>query len=345
MAGSEVYKPAAKECLPLFGSLAGSGAFLLFLCWYFEPSWETNDDVGMSMYAHGYGAAAQGSSNLLFSNVVWGHLVRSIPEINGILGYSSATLIALFVAGSVLIYGLCRLNAGPVACLSAFALIMARPVLFPQFTVNAGLLLVGAVICWHLYARQNGLKALIIGCLLAYFSYLVRSSEFLLVLIVAAPLLPWQALLLRQPAKIAMIALAAAIAFSAIIDNKAYQRDEWKIFNELNQVRVSYNDFGADEHLKRRPDILNRYGFSVNDIDLIHSWFFADPKIADPEALRAMLSELGSLSAQKNDIAKGGQGIEALWHPNVLPVFLTALLLALLRPNRRLAAGWGLCIT
>jgi hypothetical protein len=27
---------------------------------------------------------------------------------------------------------------------------MARPILFPQFTINAGLLLLGAVICWRL---------------------------------------------------------------------------------------------------------------------------------------------------------------------------------------------------
>ena len=39
----------------------------------FEPLWETNDDVAMSMAAHGYGLAAYSSPHLIFSNVVWGH--------------------------------------------------------------------------------------------------------------------------------------------------------------------------------------------------------------------------------------------------------------------------------
>ena len=38
------------------------------------------------MIAHGYGIATVGSANILFSNVLWGHLVQLIPEINGVLG-------------------------------------------------------------------------------------------------------------------------------------------------------------------------------------------------------------------------------------------------------------------
>lgn len=60
------------------------------------------------MVAHGYGIAATGSLNLIFPNVLWGYLVRLIPEINGVLSYSIATLSVFVFVGTVVIYGLCR---------------------------------------------------------------------------------------------------------------------------------------------------------------------------------------------------------------------------------------------
>ncbi len=170
--------PGSKFWL-IVGSLAIAAAFVLSLCLVFEARWETNDDVAMSMVAHGYGVAAFGTPNLIFSNVLWGYLVRAIPQIGAILGYSIATLCVLITVGTVLLFGLYRLGAGYIASLSMLALLLVRPVLFPQFTINAGLLLVGAIICCHLFARQDNRQALLLGCLLAFSSYLVRSNEFL----------------------------------------------------------------------------------------------------------------------------------------------------------------------
>jgi hypothetical protein len=335
--------PGSKFWL-IAGSLAIAAAFVLSLCLVFEARWETNDDVAMSMVAHGYGVAAFGSPNLIFSNVLWGHLVRAIPQINGILGYSTATLGVLIIVGTVVPFGLYRLGAGYVASLSVLALLLVRPVLFPQFTINAGLLLVGSIICCHLFARQNNRQALLIGCLLAFSSYLVRSNEFLLVLFGALPLLPWRTLLRRRSSQVSLLALILMIAVSTVIDHRAYQGQQWKAFNELNPVRTPFTDFGADEHLKKRPDILGRYGFSTNDVDLIREWFFVDPEIANPRILRAMLAELGPLPTQGNSVAKGWAGIQTLWDPKLLPLVLTALLLALLRPSWQVAASWGLCM-
>lgn len=335
--------PGSKFWL-IVGSLAIAAAFVLSLCLVFEPRWETNDDVAMSMVAHGYGVAAFGSPNLIFSNVLWGYLVRAIPPINGTLGYSIATLGVLITVGAIVLFGLYRLGAGYIAALSVLVLLLVRPVLFPQFTLNSGLLLVGAIICSHLFARHNYWQALLIGCLLAFSSWLVRSNEFLLVLLVALPLLPWGTLLRRRFSQVSLLALILVIAVSTVIDHKAYQGPQWKAFNELNPVRTPFTDFGADELLKKRPDILGRYGFSTNDIDLIREWFFADPAITNPQALRAMLAELGPLPTQGNSVAKGWDGIQTLWDLKLLPFVLAALLLALLRPSWQVTASWGLFI-
>jgi hypothetical protein len=69
-------------------ALVLSGSLVLMLCTLLEPIWETNDDVQLSMIAHGYGVVTTGSPKLVFSNVLWGYVIRSIPEINGTLGYS-----------------------------------------------------------------------------------------------------------------------------------------------------------------------------------------------------------------------------------------------------------------
>ena len=137
-----------------------SATYLSALCAFFTPQWETNDDVGMSMAAHGYGIAATGSPNLIFSNVIWGYLVRSIPQINGVLGYSIATMLVLVIFGMVMLYALRRLGFGWLVSLAVLALVLVRPILFPQFTINAGLLTVGAIVCWHLYGNQGSKRAL-----------------------------------------------------------------------------------------------------------------------------------------------------------------------------------------
>lgn len=154
--------------LLLLGSLAISVTFVVSLCLLFEPRWESNDDVAMSMVAHGYGIAAFGTPKIMFSNILWGQFVRAIPEIDGILGYSLATLGILVTVGALLFFGLRKFGTHYVTSLSILALVLVRPVLFPQFTINAGLLFIGAFICFHLYARCNDQRTLLFGYLLAF---------------------------------------------------------------------------------------------------------------------------------------------------------------------------------
>ena len=335
---------SSKQHLLLY-SLVISAFLVFFICFFFPPKWATNDDVGMSMIAHGYGIATVGSANILFSNVLWGHLVQLIPEINGVLGYSVATLGVLVTVGAIVIWGLVRRGVGYVACLSVLTLILTGPVVFPQFTINAGLLFIGAILCWQMYVQENSQPALLAGCILAFLSYLVRGPEFLLMFIVALPLLPWRALLLQRSAKYAICALILSIGISAIVDIQAYRGDDWKSFNELNPARAAFTDYGAEKILKTRPEILERNGFSSNDIDLISQWFFVDGNIANPKKLQTMLSELGTLSAQANSLTNAFDGIQAMWHPRLLAILVAALFLAFLLPNWKVVTSWGLCIS
>jgi hypothetical protein len=317
-------------------------AIIAPLCLVLDPLWETNDDIAMSMVAHGYGLAAYGSPHLIFSNVLWGYCVRALPDINGMPGYSLGTLAVLLVVGTATLYFLLRLGVGYLVGVLTIALLLARPTLFPQFTINAGLLGVAAVIGWQVHARLDSPGSFFVPYLLAFFAFLIRSQELFLVLGVALPFLPWRALQERRQAQIAFLLLGLAIVSSAAFDRWAYRGSEWQRFQELNAARAPYTDFGAGAHLKQRPEIMARHGYSQNDIDLVADWFFVDPKIADPNALNAMLTELGPLPLLKGSVESGWKAIRTLLDPNLLPLLLSAILLLVILPRWSVALAWVL---
>lgn len=322
--------------------LSISLAVFYLLCLLFYPRWETNDDVGMSMVAHGYGLIASGSPNIIYSNVIWGYLVRFIPTINGALGYSVATMGILVIFGTVVLYTLRRLGFGWVISISALLLVIVRPILFPQFTINAGLLTVGAILCWHLYAHQGGLGGLFIGCVLAFGGYLVRSQEFLLVFFVALPLLPFRKLVRDRYSRIAALCLLAAIGGAKIADYYAYQGEDWRSFNAINLARAPYTDFGAGSLLLSRPDVFQKYGYSKNDIQLITGWgVYADPELADPEKLKSMLLDIGFVPDKRIVVDNVVKAFKAVLHPSLLPIFFVALISLCVRFNLRAWLVWG----
>ena len=318
--------------------------FIVSLCLAFVPCWERNDDVAMSMIAHGYGLAAYGSPHLIFSNVLWGYLVRTIPTINGVLGYSLATMAVLLVFGWATLYFLFRLGTGYLLGLLAISLLIALPTLIPQFTVNAGLLTVSAVIGWQVYARLGGIVSLVIACLLAFVGYLIRYQEFFLVLGVALPFLPWRAFRERRQMQIAFLLLALAIASASAFDRWSYSGPEWQHFEEFNSARIPFTDYGAGKHLQQHPEIMVGHGYTQNDIDLLGDWFFVDPQIADFTSLNTMLAELGALPMQEGSIQSGFAGIKALFVPVLLPLLLSALLLLVMMPRWSVASAWILCL-
>ena len=324
-------------------ALFTSAFFVLFFC-FFDPLWQTNDDVGMSMRAHGYGAVSNATSNLLFSNVIWGYFVRLIPAISGIVGYSIATLLVLVIVGSVIFYGMIRFGVDYCCGLLVLLLLLPRPILSPQFTVNAGLLTVASVVMLMLYIRFKGLFLLFAGCLLFYLGFLVRWKQAVLVLIVALPFLLRSKLLERRSAKITLICTLLIIGFSFFANYAAYQDPMWQPYYAFQKARIFLIDFGGRKHLETRPDILNRVKFSLNDLHLLSSWFFEDPKIACPDKLNAMHAELGSTFTQEGAIRKGLIAVRDIFHPWLIPILLSALFFSFLSRNPRLFLSWALCV-
>jgi hypothetical protein len=178
-----------------------------------------------------------------------------------------------------------------------------------------------------------------------FVAFLVRQREAALVLAVAAPFLPWRALRERREAQVAVVMLAVAIAAALVVDNLSYSGPEWAHFFEVLKTLSSILAWGKGEDLKQHPEILARYGYSKNDIDLIQQSFWVDPQISNPQALNAMLLELDSARTEGGYISKGIEGLRTLAEPALLPLMLGAFMLLVLTPRRTVALSWALCIS
>jgi hypothetical protein len=328
--------PAEDRRRSLFLSLLFAAAFVAAICLLSPPRWETNDDVSMSMIAHGYGGAAFGSSNLVFSNVIWGELARWLPNIHGVPGYSVATLAVMAIVCWAVAYFLLGRGLGLVLVGLAVAAVLLRPIAFPQFTITAGLPTVVGVLA---LSSSRSTAGVMIAALLFFLAFLVRREEFLLVLIVGLPFLPWKDLINDRRYWMAAGILLVACVAAGWLDQSAYQGEEWAAFQQLNPLRAQFTDYGAAAVVKAQPDLLRRHGFSENDIDLLSNWFFVDPKIADPGRLRAMLLDAGGFSVWTFKPWLGVKAISTLWQPVLLPFVLGVAALFAIRPTRKTLLG------
>jgi hypothetical protein len=328
----------------LIVSLVLSAGFVALLCLLFGSRWETNDDVAMSMIAHGYGIADYGSPNLIFSNVLWGLFVRVLPNLGGVLGYSIATLLSLVIAGAAMLYFLLRSGAGYGVGLLVMAIVLARPVLFPQFTITAGLLTVASVLGLHVYARHGSLIDLALACFLGLLAFLIRRIEFALVFAIALPLLPWRKLLKSRPAWIAAAGLAVCLAGVTVFDTRSYAGPEWQEFQQRNPVRVAFTDFGAANRVLQHPDVMQRAGFSENDVRLVADFFFADPRLTDPASLRLLLGDLPIQVADWADLGSGLTGLSWLLKPPLLSLATMGIMLLIFFFRPGLLLAWVACL-
>lgn len=317
---------------------------LFLLCYLFEPQFNTNDDVVMQMAAHGFGVFEKSSPNLIFSNILWGKLVQVIPTINGVLGYSLATISTLFFVTWALIYVLKELTQSWSLSILAITLIMARAVLFPQFTINAGLLTVTAVCALILHIRRGDNFSLCLACIFAFIGYLVRFHEFLLVLVVALPLFPFRKIWNAKKCRYAVLFVSLLIVVSEAFNWASYQGQEWSQFKDNLISQQPYVNYGASEHLKKRLDITSKYGYSDNDLDLLSAWFYVDPQLANPKILNAMAEALGPLAIQDGSIKKALEGLDTLTKKPTLLLLVAAGFLLFLYPKLSFLIVFGLIL-
>ncbi len=334
----ELYSKLLKQKLTL--SCLFSAFIVSTLCFFFFPRWETNDDVFMSMIAHGFGAMEKGSPNLFFSNVLWGYIVRAIPSIGGVLGYSIATLLAVFLGVWSIVYFLLYLNVGYLCAFLIGSLISIRPILFPQFTITAGLLSVASLIGFYVCFKNESKVLLIVSFILLFLAYLIRKEELILIFGVGIPLIFVSFIRCRKFQKPFLLLLLIAIPSIEMIDRFSYQDQNWTYVKDFLKGIGPIVNSGKGAVLKKESQLLKEFQFSVNDISLVENWFFGDPEIVAPRKLINMLSAIrqdNSLS-----IKWGLDALRGLKKMN--PLFGLSVILFFVFLNLRLSIMWAMLV-
>jgi len=321
---------------------AGASAYWLLVCtavtvalfasglMLFEPFWESNDDVGMSMIAHGYGIANSPSPLLLFQNVLVGYLLQVMPTIDGVLPYSWLQLALMLVSGAALLYFVLRSGGAFGLAVVGLALAFALFIAAPQFTITAGLATAAGVLACFSHIRSPSLPALVAGTLLVIAGYLVRPEECLFLVLVALPLVPWHKISVGRAELVTAGLTVAFLAFATLFDRQHYAGQEWAAFNAMEPLREELTDFRFAKQILKYPEQMRAHGFSQNDIQLISNWFYFDPAVADPVRLKALISSLPTRTRIVEDPLGAGEALSALADPTIAPLMISAVVVSLL---------------
>lgn len=320
-----------------------TGIFVLLFSLY-QPIFETNDDVAMSMIAHGYGLAFLPSPNIMFSNVIYGWIVMHLPVIGKIYPYSYMTFFALAVVAWSLLYFLEILSVRRVYAVLFVLLILVRAVAMPQFTVNAGLLALAAITGFLTYQKTNKNFHLWLAMGLAFYSFLIRNQEFYFMILISSPLWINKTLLTHKFIFVSLGFIALCVV-AQYINWDAYSGTQFANYNALLKIRVPFNDFGAAAYFSTHPELLTQYGYTVNDLELIKQFVFADNQITNPQRLGALLThfKFNQYIYKNNGLAL--QAIKSIYDPSFKFLLATAVITTLLGNNKfKFILSWLLFI-
>jgi hypothetical protein len=325
----------------LLTSFAVTAALFAAVLVAFVPFWETNDDVAMSMVAHGYGSANAPSASLLFQNVLIGYLLQVLPRIDGVLAYSWLMLVFIFSSCWALLYYVGRSGGAFWLAIAALALVVTQIVPEPQFTKTAGVAAAAGLLVWISHVETRSWSALVVGSLLFMIGFLVRTEEALFVALVAIPLMPWHRLRIGWPEIATAAGLLCFAAFAEAIDYLHYQGPEWAAFKAMQPLRAALTDYNYSQYLFKQPERMQALGFSKNDIRLIESWFFFDPAMADPERLRQLLAGWFDWTRMFKNVFLIGESFRVLLSSTFTPLIIAAAVLSLFsRRCSAIAGSW-----
>ena len=297
-----------------------------------QPYWQENDDAFMAMVAHGYGITAAPGTELLFSSVLYGKLIQSLPaSIAGAQTYGVLSYVLLAAAATAAAYALWRAAVAGGLAAAGLVIVFAPVVLYPQFTVVAGLLVVSGAL---LLATDGRWRAAAAAAVLFAFGALVRFGAAGLTFVFV---LPFLVPILRSAPRFAAVAvLAAAAAGGIAADRLHYAAPAWEKFLAMNDARLRFTDWGLRPYFFREPLDPMRLGWVPNDLVMIEGWFFADPRVYTPARLNHLADQVSTPFLVLSNATRYHEAIAPFSHEQFLALLAFALFAAW-RARSRLA--------
>jgi hypothetical protein len=330
------------RCSVIFSGVLFAATLLTFSLYF-----ETNDDAGMNLIAAGLAFGDRPDEHLVFTNVVIGlplkWLYQSAPHIPW---YGMYQIVTLFSAVCALIYCLFRVNPG-LAGVGIVVLIFVE-VVFPcliaiQFTKTAFLAaLAGSLL---LLAPLRGVEpwprfANVAGVILIVFGSLIRAESLVLTCVMVFPIAVMAAYRYRLRALRPALLFVSGLLLAAVLYffNRAYYaRDEgWKDIYAFNAVRAEFTDYGHYVGSGRAGRAFEALGWQPVDLQMLLSWFYADPQRYSLARLREVIDKVPAEPVPSVDrVALNLIGQIATDSPPLLRLVIAGICLAILT-----GAGW-----
>jgi hypothetical protein len=190
----------------------------------------------------------------------------------------------------------------------------------PQFTVNSGLLGVAGILGILCYIKTGQKRHLITALMLCFYSYLIRNQEFYFVVIVSLPLLLNRKLVTDRRFLIWISIFTIICVIAGYVNFVSLHMPSLNAYNAFKKVCYSLVDYGGGQYLLLHPDLLAKYNYTVNDINLLASWFFADKQISNPVLLGILLSHYNFLTHLIVNYKLGIIALRALFDTQILPL-------------------------
>ncbi len=281
-------------------------------CLYFTLQYQTNDDVAMNLYAAGKGLGQPPSEFLLFQHFLIGLALKFLyMHLPGSPWYGALIYLYLFVGSLTVGYVISRLNprwSGPALQLAAFLLFYLGAIVSPQFTISAGYLAIaGTLLLFATTVRPYATTlwnncALTIASALMILAGLVRIHSLALVLLLMLPLYGYA---LVRNAGGTLRRLVPTVCFVLLIavllqwgQQAYYNRSPgWEQFYRYNSVRADFIDRHKIVWNKRTKSVCQQIGWSRNDLVMLATWFYVDPRVYSLQNL-LFVSQHASLSPQ-----------------------------------------------
>lgn len=267
--------------------------FLSLAC--FSPQYQTNDDAVMNMFASGKGIIQQPSEFLLFQHYFIGRTLKSLYLHHPDIPWYGLFLYAyLFISSVTSGYALLRIHPK----LNIFGLWVAGVVVFylitllsPQFTICAGFLgatgimLLFSICCKPRHSSKiEQWGGICVSSLLLVLSGMVRFQSLELILCLMLPCSFY--LLVKQRNQffrgfLPVICGTFCIAILLSWWNQHYYAHSrgWVNFFQYNKLLVNFMDRERIIWDKTTEPLFQKIGWSKNDLQMIHSWFYLDSTI------------------------------------------------------------------
>ena len=322
-----------------FGIVALLFAMVLSL---YTPSYETNDDVLMSMIVSGTGACMVPDEHLVFTNVSIGLFLKQLYNwFPSLPWYAIYLMSVIYLAQVAVLHALLtwRFRRSVAICyFLLFATVGVQLITRLQFTsvavwsTECGIFLVLNEVVRRTQGHQ-AVGMLVAGMLLLVLGSFVRFDAYLAAIAISAvplSIFVWQWDRSSLPAcrmwKTALLIFAlchAAAAGSHAAHLTYYRQDPaWTEFLAFNPYRVMFNDYFLTGYSEETRSVFDGVHWSENDHAMIRKYFFDDPNVFGRSALQPIVEGFpwrrSAFSLRRMTI----WWLEILKNPLLLPIWL-----------------------